>query len=100
MPSRIRAVFQVKAIQPNIKRIIDQSDIDNNLAERKKSNFRSYCLKLDEEDLKKSRNHRLTSTVSVRMFCETVDDGVDGFLEDCLGPSVGHRTRYRASTPA
>lgn len=37
----------------------------------------------------------LTSSISVRMLGEAVDDGVDRFLEDGLGPRIGHRTRHR-----
>lgn len=37
---------------------------------------------------------RLTSSISMCVLGEAVDNGVDCFLEDGLGPRVGHRTRH------
>lgn len=36
----------------------------------------------------------LTSSISMCVLGEAVDNGVDCFLEDGLGPRVGHRTRH------
>lgn len=41
-----------------------------------------------------SMSMRLTSSISMCMLGEAVDNGVDCFLEDGLGPRVGHRTRH------
>lgn len=48
----------------------------------------------DMRSYEQSMSMSLTSSISMCVLGEAVDNGVDCFLEDGLGPRVGHRTRH------